>query len=253
MILQSIPEELHLFCLFQTEITFTPLALNPARASGAIPESVTKISISVTGQISAGLTMAILLESATMITCLAWRTMARKTARFIRLDDRRAVLHIYAAGADDSLVKEHAAERFHRRRAGKRERARPPHRSSGQGHVQGGLSVQFHADIHCVGDHVNAAAMADASSDLSCCGSSCQADGFMLRGSIPRPPTAMRRFSSANRPSRTWKEESKRNGSYCVCPASFDAAMSSMHQATLLKPCQVAANAGRLKRPKLLG
>ena len=38
------------------------------------------MSMSAMGQISAGLTMAILLESATTMTCFAWRTMARNTA-----------------------------------------------------------------------------------------------------------------------------------------------------------------------------
>src|SRR3984885_2356397 len=49
-------------------------------ASSETPSSVIKISISVTGQITAGLVSPTLLESATITTCLACLVIARKTA-----------------------------------------------------------------------------------------------------------------------------------------------------------------------------
>src|SRR5882757_2686161 len=67
---------------YQAQATRTrvPIRVNASKAPFEMPSSVIRILTTSGGQITAGLIMPTLLESATTITCLACLAMARKTA-----------------------------------------------------------------------------------------------------------------------------------------------------------------------------
>ena len=156
----------------------------------------------------------------------------------VGLNRRRSAPHIHAAGPDERLIQKHAAQHLHRRRPGQRKSPRPAHVSSGERHIERHLVIELHANIHCVGDHVNPGPLPYAASRLGgrCpCGKSYR---FVLADQLCRHPDAPLLFGKPSLAHLKGRIESERLVQHL--PGQRISTVRATNQPSFFQPRQVA-------------
>ena len=109
-------------------------------------------------------------------------------------------------------------------------------RSTGKGHIQGGLVAQFHADVYRIGDDVNAAAVAGATRHRGGCGARSESHGVMFADQL-RGGHANAAFLFCRAPFAFLKRRVEAERLVLHLPSQLRTVVGTMHQAALLKPC----------------